>query len=268
MNKNGLIYFFQKAEDDKDTYKLYLYDTVTKYGDFDWSTWKYKESETSAKYFREKLDEIPDDSVIELHINSAGGEVGEGVTIYNLLKQKSQAGTLIIGYIDGYAYSVAMDIAMACDEIHMGLGTTMLLHYPWAYAAGNAKQLRNLADQLDALGTASVDLYMARAKDITEEELRAMMDAETTLDPETCLRYGFCDIVDQYEKIPEDPQQKYEAQIKQLQEALAETRQQLMAQQQANLALTPLAKSPEEKKPDRAETIKKAMSIFKGGRNV
>ena len=264
MNKNGLTYFFQQAED---VYKLYLYDTVTKYGKFDWKTWEYKESETSAKYFREQLDGIPDDATIELHINSAGGEVGEGVTIYNLLKQKSQKGTKIVGYIDGYAYSVAMDIAMACDEIHMGLGTSMFLHYPWAYASGNAKQLRNIADQLDALGTASVGLYLARAKNLTEEELRQMMDAETTLDPETCLKYGFCDVVDDYGK-EQDPQQDYEKLFMQLKEELAETRERLRVQQEVNLALKPLSTDPVPAGPDRSETLKKAMSIFKGGRNV
>lgn len=265
MNKNGLIYFFQQAED---VYKLFLYDTVSKYGEFDWKTWSYKESETSAKYFRDQLDAIPDDSIIELHINSAGGEVGEGVTIYNLLKQKAQKGTLIIGYIDGYAYSVAMDIAMACDEIHMGLGTSMLLHYPWAYAAGNAKQLRSVADQLDALGTASVGLYMARAKDLTEEDLREMMDAETTLDPETCLKYGFCDVIDTYSKEPDDPQQKYEEKIRQMQQELIETREQLRVQQEINMALKPISAIQEPMKPDNKETLKKAMNIFKGGNNV
>lgn len=264
MKENGLIYYFQKADD---AYKLYLYDTVTKYGELDWTTWSYKESETSAKYFREQLDDIPDGSTIELHINSAGGEVGEGVTIYNLLKQKAQQGAKIVGYIDGYAYSVAMDIAMACDEIHMGLGTSMLLHYPWAYASGNAKQLRNIADQLDALGTASVGLYMDRAKDLTERELRKMMDAETTLDPETCLKYGFCDVIDTYSKKPDEPQQKFEEIFKQMQQELAETREQLRVQQEINLALKPISRQePEPASPDPMETVKKAMNIFRGGK--
>ena len=49
---------FQKAEDD--THKLYIYDDVTAYGTFNWSTWSYEESETSAKYFQEQLAAIPD----------------------------------------------------------------------------------------------------------------------------------------------------------------------------------------------------------------
>lgn len=72
---------FQKAEDD--THKLYIYDDVTAYGTFNWSTWSYEESETSAKYFQEQLAAIPDTATIELHINSNGGSVKEGVAIYS-----------------------------------------------------------------------------------------------------------------------------------------------------------------------------------------
>ena len=69
---------------------LYIYDDVTEYGEFDWNAWEYKNSETSAKYFAEKLSEIPEGQTIELHINSNGGSVKEGVAIYNLLKQKQK----------------------------------------------------------------------------------------------------------------------------------------------------------------------------------
>ncbi|MBQ9328936.1 MAG: Clp protease ClpP [Solobacterium sp.] len=180
--------------------KLYIYDDVTSYGEFDWATWTYKESETSAKYMRGQLDQIGQGSDIELHINSAGGEVAEGVAIYNLLKQKAQDGHKIIGFIDGMAYSVAMVIAMACDEIHMGLGTSMLLHYPWMRASGNADELRAYADQLDALGESSLQLFLHRAGDkITYEDLDKMMRKETMLDPESCLKYGFADVVDSYD---------------------------------------------------------------------
>lgn len=97
--------------------------------------------------------------------------------------------------MDGMAYSVAMNIVMACDEIRMGLGTSMFLHNPWTVAKGNADKLRAMADQLDELSEASVQLYMSRASGITEEELRQMMKKETMLAPDKCLQYGFCDIV-------------------------------------------------------------------------
>lgn len=209
--KNGMKYCFRQEANTsgKKTHKLYIYDSVRALGPFNWKEWKYEESETSAKYFRDMLDEIPDGETIELHVNSAGGEVGEGVTIFNLLKQKSEAGCKIIGYVDGMAYSVAMDIIMAATEIHMGLGTTMFLHNPWMFASGNAEQLRNYADQLDALALASQQLYLARSGGkIEQEELVDLMNKETMLDPESCLKYGFCDQIDDFKAtgldVPED----------------------------------------------------------------
>lgn len=187
--------FEQSVSGSRTVHKLYIYDEVSAQGKFNWDTWDYDESETSAKYFRNQLDAIPNGETIELHVNSAGGNVGEGVTIYNLLRQKAGTGSRIVGYVDGMAYSIAMTIAMACDEIHMGLGTSMFLHNPWTVASGNADQLRAMADQLDELSEASLQLYMSRATGITEDELREMMRKETMLAPDKCLQYGFCDIV-------------------------------------------------------------------------
>ena len=71
----------------------------------------------------------------------------------------------------------------------------MFLHNTWCLASGNAEKHRSIADQLDALTDASVQLYMSRAKNLTEESLREMMNKETMLAPDTCLEYGFCDFV-------------------------------------------------------------------------
>jgi len=101
-----------------------------------------------------------------------------------------------------------MDIIMAATEIHMGLGTTMFLHNPWMFASGNAEQLRNYADQLDALALASQQLYLARSGGkIEQEELADLMNRETMLDPESCLKYGFCDMIDDFKAagIDDDP---------------------------------------------------------------
>jgi ATP-dependent protease ClpP protease subunit len=244
-DQNKLRWRFEQKTDAPTVHKLFIYDAISSVGKFNWGTWEYDESETSAKHMRDLLDEIPNTDSIELHVNSSGGEVGDGVTIYNLLRQKAQSGCKIVGYVDGYAHSVAADIIMACDEIHMGLGTSMLLHYPWMRAAGNAKQLRDFADQLDALGDASVQLYMSRAKNITEEELRSMMDKETVLSPDKCLKYGFCDFVDTYEaekkqgKNPgagEEPEDS-DTDVEELREQL---RRQLIAQQEATKMLQSL----------------------------
>ena len=62
-----------RQEAGSNVHQLYIYDDVSEYGTFDWWTWEYKESETSAEYFRKALAEIPETDTIELHINSYGG---------------------------------------------------------------------------------------------------------------------------------------------------------------------------------------------------
>lgn len=169
--------------------KLYIYDDVTEYGEFNWDTWEYEDSETSARYMRDRLSEIPEDQEIELHINSNGGSVKEGVAIYNLLRQAPNKKT---GIVDGVAHSVAFLILQACDVRKMGIGTSALVHNMWMYVAGNAARLRKAADDLDDLMETNRQIFLQRAT-ITEDELRQIMDAETYLTPERALEYGLID---------------------------------------------------------------------------
>ena len=170
-------------------YQLYIYDEVTDVGSFNWATWEYVESETSADYFREQLANIPDNATIELYINSNGGYVDEGTAIYNqLVRHKAHK----VGYVDGVAYSVASLILMACDHIVMGLGTTMLVHNMWTIAAGNATELRKVADDLDKMMESNRQVYMKRFTE-SEEELIKLMEEERPLTPDECLELGLCD---------------------------------------------------------------------------
>ena len=183
------------------SYDMYIYDDVTARGRFDWSTWKELESETSNKYFREKLAQIPGDATINLYINSNGGEVKEGVGIYNQLKRH---GATVNGVVDGNAYSVAFLILMACDHRTMNLGTSALVHNMWTIVAGNANDLRKEADALDKLMESNRQIFLdACGGKLTEEKLMELMDAETFLTPDECLEYGFIDEVNR-QAFPED----------------------------------------------------------------
>lgn len=179
----------QEAKDS--VYKMYIYDDVSAYGKFDWNTWSYLESETSAEYFRKQLSEIPENAAVELYVNSNGGSVKEGVGIYN---QLARHGARKTAYVDGYAYSVASLICMACDKVVMGMGTSMLVHNMWMEVAGNAQELRKAADDLDAMMATNRKIYLRRAAGkISEEELNGLMESEKILTPEECLKYGFAD---------------------------------------------------------------------------
>lgn len=216
--KNSVTKFRFEQLADSNVHKLYVYDDVTAYGTFNWSTWEYDESETSANYFREQLSAIPETATIELHVNSNGGSVKEGVAIYNLLKQHKAEK---VCYVDGFAYSIASVICMACDKIIMGLGTSMLIHNMAMSVYGDAEMLRKCADDLDVLMESNRKIYMARAKNLTEGELADMMDKETFLTPEQCLEYGFCDEIADYEANQGQISQQAASEIRKLRQQLA-----------------------------------------------
>lgn len=219
MKQQKAHYCFRQ-EAGSDVHKLYIYDDVSEYGTFDWWTWEYTESETSAEYFRKALAEIPENATIELHINSYGGSVKEGIAIYNQLKQKKCKE--IVAYVDGFAYSVASVIMQAADRRIMGLGTSLLIHNMWLSVAGNAKELRKAADDLDVLMESNRQIYMERVN-ITEDELIEMLDNETYLTPEKAVEMGFADEVGKTETPAPDITQ-------QLQQQLAQMRREMTAQ--------------------------------------
>lgn len=228
---------------------LYVYDDVTEYGEFNWETWSYDESETSAKYFAEQLGTIPDGQTIELHINSNGGSVKEGVAIYNLLKQKNNHKT---GIVDGVAHSVAFLILQACDERKMCLGTTALIHNMWMYCGGNATQLRKYADDLDDMMEANRQVFLERAS-ISEEELISLMEAETYLTPDKALEYGLIDEV--YGKRKADSENQA-----QLIEKISQMQRQLNSQQSFREQLRILTAGQKEEK----QRENNLLSMFQG----
>jgi len=189
MNETKMIWKIEPSQKAENVHLLYIYDDVSATGKFNWNTWEFDDSETSAKYFREELAKISNGSEIELHINSNGGSVKEGTAIYNQLVQHESTKT---GYVDGVSHSVAFLILQACDKRIMGLGTSALIHNMWMQCEGNASQLRKYADDLDAMMESNRKVFMKRAT-ITEEKLMELMETETYLTPQQCLEYGLID---------------------------------------------------------------------------
>ena len=191
-------------KNDSEAVDMYLYDDISKYGDFDWFTWETSESVTSADYFKKQLEQLPDGTPINLYINSDGGDVYEATAIYSQLKRYNGKVTAIV---DGRAHSAAFTVLQAADHRVMNMGTSAIIHNMWTDLCGNAAELRKAADDLDAMMDSCVQLYMERAKGITEEELRALLDAETVLTPEKALEYGFIDEIAQRQE-KKDPEEE------------------------------------------------------------
>ena len=177
------------------TLDLYIYTRIAADGYDFWTGEKIK-SETSANTLREKIEGYGDIDSINIYINSLGGSCMEGHAIYNVLKRCKAHKTV---YVDGFCCSVASVIAMAGDKIVMPRNTVMMIHNPWESCSGNATELRKAADDLEKMGEAFNSVYLERSGGkITAEELKAMLDAETTLTAEECISYGFADELADY----------------------------------------------------------------------
>lgn len=164
------------------------------YGDIS-SCW-WDDDAMSAPKLSKQLDELGDVSLINVHINSYGGEVAEGLAIYSALRRhKARVRTTC----DGFACSIASVIFMAGDERLMSDASLLMIHNAWTSAWGvNAADLRKLADDMDTITSASKAAYMARVS-ITEDELTKLMDAETWISPADAVDMGFATAIETFE---------------------------------------------------------------------
>lgn len=153
------------------------------YGDV--TSWPCLDSDVSS-YTLSKQIEALDVDTINVGINSYGGEIGEGLAIYNALKRnKAKVRTRC----DGFACSIASVIFMAGDERVMADPSMLMIHNGWTMAIGDAKALRKQADDIEKMTEASVQIYMQHAT-IEEDELRALMDAETWIAADEAVDMG------------------------------------------------------------------------------
>lgn len=132
---------------------------------------------------------------LTVRINSPGGSMFEGNSIYNYLR--TVAATVVVR-IDGVAASAASIIAMAGDRIEMPANAMLFIHNPWMAVSGDAKTMRKTADDLDRMRDGAVATYMRRAGDkLAKAKLVEMLDAETWLSADDSVRYGLADVVDE-----------------------------------------------------------------------
>jgi ATP-dependent Clp protease protease subunit len=155
------------------------------------SGYEWSDSDTSATTFKQELDALGSVNNINLHINSPGGSVFEGVAIGNMLKQHPAKVNV---YIDGLAASIASVIAMCADTIFMPSNAMMMVHNPWSWAVGNAADMRKQADTLDAIGESMKLTYLEKAGDkLDAATLTSLLDNETWLSAQDCINYGLAD---------------------------------------------------------------------------
>lgn len=149
----------------------------------------------SATAFVSALNSIKEGD-ISLHINSPGGDVFAARAMVAAIAAHPSN---ITAYIDGLAASAASYVAMACDKVVMQAGSMMMVHCASSIIWGNAADMIVMADLLEKIdGTIAADYSRRTGK--PEEEMLALMQAETWMTGAEALAAGFADQVVENEK--------------------------------------------------------------------
>jgi ATP-dependent protease ClpP protease subunit len=155
------------------TAKIYVYDIIG-------------EGALNANDFRLALEEAEAQGAeeFEVHINSLGGDVFQGMTIYNLLKTRN---TVCI--VDGIAASIASVIAMA-GTTKMYKNTMLMIHNVWTLAAGDSREMEKISERLKAVNEIVTQVYVDKTG-MSREEIIAMMDKDSFMGAEEALQKKF-----------------------------------------------------------------------------
>jgi len=128
----------------------------------------------TAKDVVTQLQDLDVDTV-NVRINSYGGNVADGIAIYNALRRHESKVNVII---EGVAVSAASLIAMAGDTVEMGANSLFMVHAPWTYVGGNSKEMRMQADLLDKYAEAMATSYSRKTGLSHDEILDILTDGE------------------------------------------------------------------------------------------
>lgn len=136
--------------------EILLYDQVG----FDWQT----SEGVTAKQFNEEIENASGEIVVR--INSPGGDVWDGIAIYNMLSSYSGKVTTIV---EGIAASAASIVAMAGDEVKMFDSAQLMIHSAWTIAMGNSSEFKEVASVLEKIDGQLAEIYAKKTgKDASE----------------------------------------------------------------------------------------------------
>ena len=142
----------------------------------------------SGKQFSDVLNEVGNGPLL-VEINSPGGNVWDGLSIYNQLRgRRAPVTTRVVGI----AASIASIIALAGDKVEMADAALMMIHDPSGMASGTSEDMRKMADALDQHAEVLVSVY-AKKTGRSSESIRAAMKAETWFTTAEAIQFGLVD---------------------------------------------------------------------------
>lgn len=176
------LYYNIVNDEEEKASDVYIYGDIT--------SWPWMESDVSAFRLVNQLNNIPPENSITVHINSYGGEVAEGLAIYNSLKIRN-ATTIC----DGFAASAASVIFMAGKNRVMNPASLLMIHNASTVAFGNSDDLEKAAEDLKVITEAIRNAYLEAGVSIDIDQLEGMMDDETWITPGDALAMNFATAV-------------------------------------------------------------------------
>ena len=165
------------------TADVYIFDEIGAYG-------------VTAQDFIAEIKDLKD-MPINLRINSLGGDVFNGMAIYNVIKKRKYNTTV---YVEGIAASIATIIALGADEVVMSENSLFMIHNAWGGTMGDAKDMRKSAATLEKISAELTEIYVKKTG-LSYDRVAEMMDEETWLNAEEALELGFVDTISDAIKI-------------------------------------------------------------------
>lgn len=144
------------------------------------------------------------DRPVEVQINSPGGDMFEGIAIFNVLREHPQPITV---KVMGMAASAASIIAMAGDTIEIGASSFLMIHNCWVLAIGNRHDMREMSEWLSPFDQAMSDLYALRSGQ-EQAQIAKWMDAEAWMSGSQAIERGFADALLPADKMTVDEDAK------------------------------------------------------------
>lgn len=157
-----------------------------------WGDEMFDAEALTAKTFVAQLAKIPDTvKTIRLHVNSPGGDVFSAVNIANALRdQRVSNNRTIEVIIEGLAASAASVVIMAGNTIKISDNALVMIHNPMTFSAGDARDMRTTAEELDKVRGVIVSTYRWQSS-LSEKKLSELMDATTWMDADEAIANGF-----------------------------------------------------------------------------
>lgn len=193
--KDNLNKFLEVKNVTETTADLYFYgDIVSSW----WGAWD--NTDQYPEIVKNFLDNAKGKN-LNIYVNSGGGSVFAGITIYNMIKHYKGSKTV---YIDGLAGSIASVIALAGDRVVMRTGSTFMIHKPLLCLWGgyNAADMKKMANDLDAIQRCIMQVYEENLRPgVSMDEIEKMVNAETWLSSDEATKYFNIEIEAGYEAV-------------------------------------------------------------------